>query len=218
MRLFDRSNLKRALVSMTVAMAVGLSIGKAQAAVIFSNNFNSETQGLSATALTNFTVTSGSVDVIPVGSSYDFYPDNGNYIDLEGSTGQRGVLQSNMVFGAGTYTLSFNLGGIKYPESAGYGAGRTTIVTLGNWTASITLPAGPGVYTSQSFTVITSGGRLVFQDAAHTNSQNVGNILDNVSVAAVPEPSTWALMLLGFAGLGYAGYRKKKRAATAATA
>ena len=34
---------------------------------------------------------------------------------------------------------------------------------------------------------------------------------------AVPEPSTWALMLLGFAGLGFAGYRRAKgRAAVAA--
>ncbi len=31
---------------------------------------------------------------------------------------------------------------------------------------------------------------------------------------AVPEPSTWAMMLLGFAGLGFAGYRaSRKRAA-----
>lgn len=28
---------------------------------------------------------------------------------------------------------------------------------------------------------------------------------------AVPEPSTWAMMLLGFAGLGYAGYRRNRR-------
>jgi PEP-CTERM motif len=27
---------------------------------------------------------------------------------------------------------------------------------------------------------------------------------------AIPEPSTWAMMLLGFAGLGYAGYRRAK--------
>jgi subtilisin family serine protease len=27
---------------------------------------------------------------------------------------------------------------------------------------------------------------------------------------AVPEPSTWAMMLVGFAGLGYAGYRTKR--------
>jgi hypothetical protein len=29
-----------------------------------------------------------------------------------------------------------------------------------------------------------------------------------LSVAAVPEPSIWAMMLIGFAGLGYAGYRR----------
>jgi hypothetical protein len=29
-------------------------------------------------------------------------------------------------------------------------------------------------------------------------------------VAGVPEPSTWAMMLLGFAGVGFAAYRKKK--------
>jgi hypothetical protein len=32
---------------------------------------------------------------------------------------------------------------------------------------------------------------------------------------AVPEPSTWAMMLLGFAGLGLGGYRKVKQAGVA---
>jgi hypothetical protein len=38
------------------------------------------------------------------------------------------------------------------------------------------------------------------------------------AVTSVPEPSTWAMMLLGFAGVGYAGRRKakKNRAAIAA--
>jgi len=34
--------------------------------------------------------------------------------------------------------------------------------------------------------------------------------------AAVPEPSTWAMMLLGFAGIGYGVYRRKKLAAVTA--
>jgi hypothetical protein len=30
-------------------------------------------------------------------------------------------------------------------------------------------------------------------------------------ITAVPEPSTWAMMLLGFAGLGFVGYRQTRR-------
>ncbi|MGC2785388.1 MAG: PEP-CTERM sorting domain-containing protein [Roseiarcus sp.] len=36
--------------------------------------------------------------------------------------------------------------------------------------------------------------------------------------ASIPEPSTWCLMLLGFAGLGFAGYRKVKTWKTAFSA
>ena len=43
---------------------------------------------------------------------------------------------------------------------------------------------------------------------------NPGNAiyLDDVSITSgvVPEPSTWTMMLLGFAGLGFAGYRVRK--------
>ena len=35
---------------------------------------------------------------------------------------------------------------------------------------------------------------------------------------AAPEPSTWAMMLVGFAGLGYAGYWRARRAAAQAAA
>jgi hypothetical protein len=36
-----------------------------------------------------------------------------------------------------------------------------------------------------------------------------------LSVAAVPELSTWAMMLTGFAGLGFASYRASRRTAAA---
>ena len=32
-----------------------------------------------------------------------------------------------------------------------------------------------------------------------------------ITVGAVPEPSTWAMMLIGFAGLGFLSYRKSKQ-------
>ena len=31
------------------------------------------------------------------------------------------------------------------------------------------------------------------------------------SVAAVPEPSTWAMLLIGFAGIGFMAYRRKSK-------
>lgn len=44
------------------------------------------------------------------------------------------------------------------------------------------------------------------------------NALDYVSggVMASPEPSTWAMLLLGFAGIGFAGYRSARRGASQA--
>ena len=37
-------------------------------------------------------------------------------------------------------------------------------------------------------------------------------VFDSFVTATVPEPSTWAMMLLGFAGLGYAAYRRTRNA------
>jgi hypothetical protein len=36
------------------------------------------------------------------------------------------------------------------------------------------------------------------------------------NVSAVPEPSTWALMILGFAGIGVLAYRRQKNTALGA--
>lgn len=35
--------------------------------------------------------------------------------------------------------------------------------------------------------------------------------LETLTIAAVPEPSTWAMMLIGFAGVSFAGYRQTVR-------
>jgi PEP-CTERM motif len=35
----------------------------------------------------------------------------------------------------------------------------------------------------------------------------------NLTLTVVPEPSTWAMMVLGFAGLGFVGYRTSRKAA-----
>ena len=44
--------------------------------------------------------------------------------------------------------------------------------------------------------------------AGSADSSILGNAF---SVTAVPEPSTWAMMLLGFVGLGYAAFRRRSK-------
>jgi hypothetical protein len=59
---------------------------------------------------------------------------------------------------------------------------------------------------------------LAFEDSGETgltaelNEAPLGG--DAISTAGgVPEPSTWAMIMLGFAGLGFAGYRRNRRGA-----
>jgi hypothetical protein len=84
----------------------------------------------------------------------------------------------------------------------------------------ITGGTGPFVGDLQSWTRDDSDGGIgpdwlrVGTDITH---QGPFNAAFSLSGAVVPEPSTWAMMLLGFAGLGFAGYRhaRKTRPASA---
>jgi hypothetical protein len=49
-----------------------------------------------------------------------------------------------------------------------------------------------------------------FYTAADGNT--IGFMTSNTIGATIPEPSTWAMMLAGFAGLGFLGYRQTRRA------
>jgi hypothetical protein len=52
-----------------------------------------------------------------------------------------------------------------------------------------------------------------FVDPFGTLQDSAGGLfsIPVITPAAAPEPSTWALLALGFAGLGYAGHRRSKR-------
>jgi hypothetical protein len=58
-----------------------------------------------------------------------------------------------------------------------------------------------------SFNDPNSGGNLFSADILGTNG-NTGVVAAN-AVSAVPEPSTWAMLILGFWGVGFMAYRRR---------
>jgi PEP-CTERM motif-containing protein/PA14 domain-containing protein len=86
-----------------------------------------------------------------------------------------------------------------------------------------------GFIQAYGFDTLTAGLHSIevvqFEDSGSTGlrvtdgltSTDLRNPLDpNTLTTAVPEPSTWAMMLLGFAGLGFVAHRRRSRLALAA--
>jgi PEP-CTERM motif len=195
--------LKSLIIAGVASLALG---GTAQAAILLVDNFDTETQALNYTGFANFDVTAGSVDLI--GSPppfFNFYPGNGRFVDLDGSTGNQnpaGEITTKASYGAGNYTLSFNLGGSTRGDT------NTVRVAFGSFSQDITLASNAG-FTLQNFAFGTTGGKLSFTNLGR--SDNLGLILDNVQLSsAVPEPATWAMMLIGFGGLGMLSMRRRR--------
>ena len=72
--------------------------------------------------------------------------------------------------------------------------------------------SGEGDFTDPtSFSLgVLSGDHYVLSFLVDNFKQNGGNPSGlDVSVGAVPEPSTWAMMILGFLGIGFMAYRGK---------
>jgi hypothetical protein len=161
----------------------------------------------------NFAVTAGTVDLIgtgPGGTSFNLLPGNGLYVDLDGSTGNAGLTTADpIVLGAGSYNLAFDLAGSQRGS-----AETVTVQLLANGS-----PVGvPFVYnrnsadpfSTESIAFAILGAPINFQFSfQNAGNDNIGAILDNVSLSSVPEPAS--MMLLGLAAAGFAARRRARK-------
>jgi len=58
----------------------------------------------------------------------------------------------------------------------------------------------------------TDGVNYFSADLPGGELRTIGDV-GTLTISAVPEPSTWAMMILGFVGVGFVAYRRKARAA-----
>jgi hypothetical protein len=205
---------------LAASLVIGAA-GSAHATVIFQDNFQSP-------LLASNWSTLGSSQILAA-------PGGGNALSFS-SPGSGGDLFSVPISGSGpgSYNISFQY----FCQSApcgGFiglapGSGATLTVPLTTttdaWLASddpiaYTTPfhfVSKGAWTSVSFDFqVTSANQFSLKLEDFNGGPNGGvpgdALFRGLSVSAVPEPSTWAMMILGFAGIGFMAYRRKSKPA-----
>jgi hypothetical protein len=58
-----------------------------------------------------------------------------------------------------------------------------------------------------------SGGLTSSPGPTQVNFEGVLSFTSPSTVPGVPEPSTWAMMIIGFAGVGFMAYRRRNKTA-----
>lgn len=121
-----------------------------------------------------------------------------------------------------TYQVSFWFGAVSLASNPNvpsinseiFGANGLTVLASHNYSVVGNHPAIP--YVNEQFTFVANGTQATLRlSDTTTQSGALDGVLDDVSVfllaSPVPEPSTWAMMILGFAGVGFMAYRRKSK-------
>jgi hypothetical protein len=189
--------LLRSIAAASLAVALLVHVATpSDAATLISEDFNAAGPAFGvSTTIPSFTVTSGTVDVIGIGSGFDFYPGNGAYIDLSGNSAGS-ISSSAFSLNAGdTVTLTFLYGA--------NGENRSADISFGSFFTSLTANQSFGAFQTFTTTFTVSSATSASLVFTGTTPGASGFVIDNVVLTstAVPEPALLpALLTLGAVG------------------
>jgi len=134
--------------------------------------------------------------------------DGVNFVELDTNSNNSMYQSINTVLGQ-VYTLSFD-----YSGREGVAANSNPIKAFwGDEFLAQAKASGVGKsgnnWTTLTFDVIGTGGIVNLKFSAVGTSDSFGGSLDNVILTAVPEPSTYGMMLAGLALIGFTAGRRK---------
>jgi PEP-CTERM motif len=135
---------------------------------------------------------------------------NVNWLNFDFSCNCQTVYSANVTLLGVTGIL-----GATNPRSFGPGSGNSVI---GADFGSINSPTENFSFTGITYTINVTGVADSFNNpiAANFDFASIDINASSVGVnlaSGVPEPSTWAMMILGFGGVGFMAYRKKSNPA-----
>ena len=207
-------------LSAALWLALAGAGGAAHAATLLTNgDFEADGGSLNGWAIT--TTAAGNVGALTdsqygpccgtTGSEPAYSSNHFATFDSGNVTGSATLSQSFGTVAGQTYALNFDLGA--------FGGGANTVdVTIQGMTHSYTVNADNNNDTTfhpQTISFIGLGGAQTVSFGVTTVADNTDALLDNVTLIGpnvVPEPATWALMVLGFGGAGAVLRRRRKMA------
>jgi hypothetical protein len=195
--------IKQALLFAAIATAT-IAISPVANATVFSFSFSGPEVSGSGTftatldgsnAFYNVTGATGSItDIDPASAAQGTFA----IVNVDGSPNPSFTTSNRLYFPAGPNTDQGFSNVSSYLDTGGI----TVLLTNGEFVNLFSLSNAYGFANS-------------IDDPSGTGpaAPPVNEVIDSFQVTAVPEPATWAMMILGFAGIGFIAYRRKPKLA-----